>query len=49
MVFIGGEAVVALEAFPAAADAGAVIGRAGIDDLAIEGGAERAFHRAATS
>ena len=47
--FIGSEAVVALEAFPAAADTGPVVGGAGIDDLTVEGGAKRTFHRAETS
>ena len=46
---IGGKAVMALKAFPAAADTSPIVGRAGIDNLTVEGSAKRTFHRAETS
>lgn len=47
--FVGGKPIVAFEAFPPAADAGTVVGGTGVYNLAVEGGTERAFHRAETS
>ena len=41
---VGGEAILAFQALPPPADAGAVVGGAGVDDLAVQGGAEWAFH-----
>ena len=47
--FIGRESAVTLQTLPAAADAGAVVGGARVNDLAVKGGTEWALHRAVTS